>query len=265
MNAVADSISTAINEAQRPAATDSSARKAAAPVDSAAMAAGAALRTARSDSLRRARAQAHPKRCGRFGQGAVATTETVHPDSTRPMSFGITADSTVVWGLAADASNRNWAETAQIDLGSERLNRAVCLRLLALGALPPDVAIRRLITETLRNLPKVMFVLLPLYAFLLKLVYIRRKRFYVEHFVFALHLHAFMFLLFTVMLLLRSVDFLPGVLFLWMCLYSWIAMKRVYGQGWFKTTVKWLSVGWAYFIVLSLAAVTVFVGAIFTV
>jgi hypothetical protein len=250
MNEVADSLATAISAAQRAdsIAPDSSARKAAAPVD----------------STRPTQTVADTKRCGRFGSGAALASGPISADSAKVMSMGLTTDSSLVFGLAADASKKNWAANAQVDFGSERLDRAVCLRLLQLGALPPDEAVRRLITQSVRNLPKVMFVLLPLYAFLLKLVYIRRKRFYVEHFVFALHLHAFMFLLFTLMLLLRNVEVLPGLLFLWMCIYSWIAMKRVYGQGWLKTTFKWFTIGWAYLVILSLGAVTVFVGAIFT-
>ena len=246
LNEAADSVTAAISEAQRADSTarDSSAQKAAAPVAVS------------------ARAQA--QRCGRFGEGAVVAGQIVTPASDKMMSMGLTADSALIFGMAADASQKNWAANAQVDLGSERLDRAVCTRLLQLGALPPEEAVRRLLTESVRNLPKVMFLLLPLYAFLLKLVYVRRNRFYVEHFVFALHLHAFMFLVFTLMLLLRSVPYLPGFLFFWMCVYSWIAMKRVYGQGWFKTTAKWCAVGWTYLVILSLGAVTVFVGAIFT-
>jgi hypothetical protein len=263
INAVADSVAMAISAAQTPDSSPSNAggSKAALPdgslltaADSAALAARATTRRTLSDT----------KRCGRFASGVMARGQSESTDTTEIMHIGLTAYSEPVFGMTAERGNRNWAEKAQVDLGSERVERAVCLRLMQMGALPPDVAARRVIAEGVRNLPKVMFVLLPLYAFLLKLAYLRRKRFYVEHFVFALHLHAYMFLLFTIMLMLRRVDWLPPFLALWMGIYTWIAMKRVYKQGWVKTTLKWLAVGWTYFIVLTFAALTVFVGSIFT-
>ncbi len=50
------------------------------------------------------------------------------------------------------------------------------------------------------DLPAAMFFTLPLYAAWLKLMY--RRRFYSEHLVFALHLHAFLFFIGTFILLL---------------------------------------------------------------
>jgi hypothetical protein len=38
---------------------------------------------------------------------------------------------------------------------------------------------------------------------------------------------------------------------LWMLAYVWVALKRVYGQGWFRTTVKWWVLGWTYFILIT--------------
>jgi hypothetical protein len=264
INEAADSLAMAIREAQAPDAIASSGRKAAAPPDPVLTMADSAALTARADSVRRARTLADSKRCGRFGESTTAAGPTVPDDSVRLISLGFTSPSGVEFGLAADPAKKNWAEEAQIDLGSERVDRAVCRRLLQFGALPPDEAVRRVIAESVRNLPKIMFILLPFYALLLKLVYIRRKRFYVEHFVFALHLHTYMFMLFTIMLLLRQIEYLPPFLLLWMGIYTWTAMKRVYKQGWVRTTAKWLVVGWTYFLVLIFAAFTVFVGAIFT-
>jgi len=48
------------------------------------------------------------------------------------------------------------------------------------------------------------FVLLKIFALLLNLLYARRKRYYAEHFVFALHVHAFVFLMFVIILLIRE-------------------------------------------------------------
>jgi hypothetical protein len=95
------------------------------------------------------------------------------------------------------------------------------------------------------------FLLLPVYALLLKLLYLRRKRLYVEHFVFALHVHAFVFALFTVVLLTGGL--VSGLLVVWMMVYLFLAMRRVYGQSWLKTGVKYLALGWSYFFLVSMA------------
>lgn len=59
---------------------------------------------------------------------------------------------------------------------------------------------RELLAGLARNVPRAVFLLLPIFALILKLLYLRQKRLYVGHFVFALHVHAFAFLLFTLAL-----------------------------------------------------------------
>jgi hypothetical protein len=58
-------------------------------------------------------------------------------------------------------------------------------------------------------IPKIMFVLVPLFAAIVGLAYRSRRRRYPAHLAFALHVHAFLFLALTVMLLRRIV---PGAL-----------------------------------------------------
>jgi hypothetical protein len=80
---------------------------------------------------------------------------------------------------------------------------------------------------------------------------VRRDRYYAEHFVFALHLHAFFFMVFILMFLLPWAQ-AKTLLLVWMVAYTWLAMKRVYRQGWFRTTLKWAVLGWSYGFVLAL-------------
>lgn len=109
----------------------------------------------------------------------------------------------------------------------------------------------RLLDSFLEHVPQAMFLLLPVFALLLKLLYLRQKRFYVEHFVFALHGHAFMFLVFTLLLLLpQGVPYVGPLLLLWMGAYFFLAMKRVYRQGWWMTGLKYLTLSWSYFFAL---------------
>jgi hypothetical protein len=103
------------------------------------------------------------------------------------------------------------------------------------------------------------FVLLatPVMALLLKLFYIRRKKFLAEHVYFALHVHTFFFaaLLVCILLVWASRGWLGGwnmLLALWLAysLYFLIALRRVYTQGWGKTFVKSMLVTGFYLITL---------------
>ncbi|WP_263785611.1 DUF3667 domain-containing protein [Salinibacter grassmerensis] len=126
---------------------------------------------------------------------------------------------------------------------------------------------RDLIGSMIDRGPYVMFLMLPVFAFLLKLLYIRRGRLYVEHLIFSLHLHAFAFFAFTVGILLGEIE-APWVqtAATWVelapLLYLVVAMGHVYDQGLIKSTIKAFLLLFVYsimlligFIVLALAAV----------
>ena len=53
---------------------------------------------------------------------------------------------------------------------------------------------RRCSEAIVHNIPRAMFVFLPLLALFMKLLYWRPKRYYVEHLLFLVHNHAFVFL-----------------------------------------------------------------------
>ena len=91
------------------------------------------------------------------------------------------------------------------------------------------------------SLPKLLFFLMPLAALLLKLFYIRRKKFYIDHLVHTLYLHSFIFLVMTIFTLLNlflSGGILFAIFFLASVIYFFISMKRVYGQSKAKTIFK---------------------------
>jgi hypothetical protein len=177
-------------------------------------------------------------------------------------------------GVSFDPFQENWADNVTVNLGNEALNNLVRARLQALGRLPGDEALSRILRGFVENTPKVMFLLLPFYALILKLLYMRSKRFYVEHFIFALHGHAFAFSLFVVLMLAALVPgerfdnwmgMLIGVSLLWLMMYYWVALRRVYQQGWFKTTVKWLLLGQMYALAVGVGLAVAFLAAVFTV
>ncbi|MBK7910023.1 MAG: DUF3667 domain-containing protein [Candidatus Pollutiaquabacter aromativorans] len=98
--------------------------------------------------------------------------------------------------------------------------------------------------KLLNSIPKMMFFLIPVAALILKFLYWRKRKYYLEHLVFQLHLHSFFFLFMLFGLLLDTI--LPLVwavelLFLvWILLYPLLAFKRNYGQNWFWTAFKYV-------------------------
>jgi hypothetical protein len=91
----------------------------------------------------------------------------------------------------------------------------------------------------LRQLPRALFVLVPVFALLLKLFYVRRSRLYLEHLVLALHSHALLFLVATPALLSRSA-IVGQIAILGAGVHTLFAMKRFYRQGWGRTIAKFL-------------------------
>jgi hypothetical protein len=118
------------------------------------------------------------------------------------------------------------------------------------------------------NIPKMMFIFLPLIAAVMWVLYLRSGRYYVEHLLFVVHFHAFFFLVGIVALLLDllaallsgraagGIEALQGLLGATLVFYvPWYllrAMRRVYGQSWWKTLPKYALLGLAYLMSLVL-------------
>lgn len=100
-------------------------------------------------------------------------------------------------------------------------------------------------------------LLIPLLAFVLKLIYIRHPFYYMEHLVFAFHLHAFIFL-FSGLVLLGTYSITHsnpssffGSLSVLALGYIWFSMKRLYGQRVIKTSIKFMLFNLAYVMLFS--------------
>jgi len=105
-----------------------------------------------------------------------------------------------------------------------------------------------------KNLPLMMLILIPIFALILKLLYIRRKELYIKHLVHALHLHSFAYFLYGVFIILTIYivqnedigSILNIIAFFIVSAYAFISFLRVYGQHWFKTFIKFNVVGIVY-------------------
>ncbi len=124
-----------------------------------------------------------------------------------------------------------------------------------------EESVQRMIAGFFGVLPPTMFVLMPVFALLLKLVYVFKRRLYIEHLIVALHSHAFLFLNLLLGVLVamlagwirphaswfaQGLGWIDALLWLWAPVYLLIMQKRVYRQGWPMTVLKYLFVGWCY-------------------
>jgi hypothetical protein len=122
------------------------------------------------------------------------------------------------------------------------------------------------------NIPKMMFIFLPVIACVMYVLYLGSGRYYVEHLLFFVHFHAFFFLggIAIVLLdrggtlfkgtqagsLMTSLgNLLTGLFMLYAPIYLYRAMRRVYGQGRIVTLLKYATLGVGYLFLLTVTAV----------
>lgn len=108
----------------------------------------------------------------------------------------------------------------------------------------------KLVGFLISNLTWMILLMMPALALILKLLYIRRDFYFVEHLIFSFHYHAFAFLIASPAYLL--INIWPGGIgfaFTLILIYLFIAMKRVYRQGIIKTGVKFMILNNLYGIV----------------
>ena len=150
------------------------------------------------------------------------------------------------------------------DIGNRKLNEMVGHAKENIRRMQQDPNLFK--DAVLSAVPSTLFVLMPVVALMLKIAYAFRRRLYMEHLIVALHSHAFLCLsLLTMFLLMAFQDavaprasglfkLLETALWIWMPTYLLVMQKRVYGQGWPMTLLKYCVLGLCYFVLLSLGA-----------
>jgi hypothetical protein len=124
----------------------------------------------------------------------------------------------------------------------------------------------RFVDVFIATLPSAMFLLLPLFALLLKFMYPFSRRLYVEHLIVALHSHSFLFFGFIGMLTLGTLgSWIPTLSnfsttlivggAIWMPIYLFLMQKRVYRQGWWMTLFKYSLIGTIYLFMITFALI----------
>jgi len=134
-----------------------------------------------------------------------------------------------------------------------------------------------LIEQVIGKLPQLMFILLPLFAVLLKVMFIFSKRLYMEHLTVALHSHSFIFIALLLSEMLDLLDdyleptspgfanffgVVAGGLLVWIPLYLFLMQKRVYKQGKFFTLLKFGVIGTIYMAMIGVTAIVAMIWGI---
>ncbi len=126
----------------------------------------------------------------------------------------------------------------------------------------------------IHNFPYMLFISLPLYAFYLKLLYIRRRKqfYYVDHGIFLVHLYIFTFIFMLFFFLVDDLshkfhwgwlDWLELVLILYGIYYTFRSMRNFYKQGFFKTFLKFILLNLIAFVSLIILFGFFFVFSVF--
>ena len=99
--------------------------------------------------------------------------------------------------------------------------------------------------------PKIMFMLLPVFALIFQVFY--RKTYYVANLIFAIHIHCMTYIVLAIIAPLepladREIFFavIQGLFFSYLVLYILFAIKRNYNESWFSTIWKYISISLIY-------------------
>lgn len=120
------------------------------------------------------------------------------------------------------------------------------------------------------HLPKIMFILLPLFALILKFVHWRSSKLYVEHLIYSVHVHSFLFLFISLLIILSWImpflsdwlSFLGSMMILW---YIYRSMRNIYGNSRWRTISKFFLLFFAYSFLLFVCGFAVVVATLYTV
>ncbi|MER3373519.1 MAG: DUF3667 domain-containing protein [Allomuricauda sp.] len=122
------------------------------------------------------------------------------------------------------------------------------------------------INSTISKLPFVIFFFLPVFTVFIWLVYIRKKYTYTDHLIFSFHNQSLLFILLILSLIIDSIfDVTSAVIFITIfSVYLFLAMKKFYGQGTFKTIVKYLFLNTIFTFLAVFTVIMLLTGSVFT-
>jgi hypothetical protein len=123
------------------------------------------------------------------------------------------------------------------------------------------------VAKILEYMSWAFFLLLPVFALILKLFYIRGNQFYMRHLVFSIHLHSFIFVAITLILATHlifsgNLSWFTLLLICAMPVYFIAALKKFHGQPLGKTLLKFIGISLMYNFIFWIVVVIVFFKAL---
>jgi hypothetical protein len=120
------------------------------------------------------------------------------------------------------------------------------------------------VQAALSAVPTALFFLMPVFALLLKVLYLGSGRRYLEHLVVALYSHAWLLLAVLVMFVMNAFDDAVGntgavpvvtalvdaALWIWIPVYLFVMQHRIYGDHWALTAIRYLVIGFVYMVLV---------------
>ncbi len=151
----------------------------------------------------------------------------------------------------ADSNLSRLKDSVKVNLGNKTLNNKISAKVKELLSEGHESEREVFLDKFKHNFPKVMVLLIPFLSFFLWFIFIRKHLLYVEHLIFVIYTHCFVYLLLTVSFLLSLLwhPIFP-LSFMLIILYIIMAMKYFYQQSFLKTIFKFFFVSLCYSLLL---------------
>lgn len=147
---------------------------------------------------------------------------------------------------------------AQLKQTTDPAQRRKLSRYIAMCRAPEMV-----ISRFLKYLSWAFFLLLPVFALILKLFYIRRNQYYIRHLIFSVHLHSYLFFILMIIVGLKllfavSFSWINAILIFSFPVYVILSLRKFYGQSFGKVILKFLGISLIYNAILWSSVMFVF-------
>lgn len=190
------------------------------------------------------RQQEHPKQHDKFRTGTYWSGITMHGTEIgfdRPNDYTSVAQMDSMQARLPESIRYNWLEY--------RMAKKI-IKIYAHHS--EEEVIRRFNESFVHNIPKALFVYMPLFALLLWLIHGKKKWMYFDHAIYTLHNFSFILLALSIMSVADSICsiwnvdgsmtgtvlFLVMILFIWITYYLFRSHRKMYGESWIISTLK---------------------------
>lgn len=120
--------------------------------------------------------------------------------------------------------------------------------------------------DLIAKLPFLVFFFLPVFALFIWLIYTRKKYNYTDHLIFSFHNQSLLFILLIINFIIDYIFSIStsGIFLLIFSFYLYKSMRKFYGEGRFKTIVKYTFLNTIFFILAIFSLVLLLAGSVFT-